>query len=74
MAKRTRRRKICPFCTKTNMVIDYKDPRLLRQYITERGKIMPRRITGVCAKHQRSLATEIKRARQIALLPFLAVD
>jgi small subunit ribosomal protein S18 len=58
MSKKSQRsrRKVCPFCRNLNLVLDYKDPRLLGQYITERGKIMPRRITGVCAKHQRVLA------------------
>ena len=71
MAKRG---KICPFDKNPNLVIDYKDPRLLRDYMTERGKIIPRRISGVSAKNQRKLALHIKRARQIALLPFLAID
>jgi small subunit ribosomal protein S18 len=53
------------------MEIDYKNPKSLRQFITERGKIIPRRITGTCAKHQRQLALAIKQARQIALLPFV---
>jgi len=53
------------------MVIDYKEPRTLRYFISERGKIIPRRITGTCAKHQRSLTTAIKRARTIALLPYI---
>ena len=68
------RKKACRFCTEDGPVIDYKDARLLRSYITERGKIVPRRISGTCAKHQRKLATAIKRARTIALLPYLAVD
>jgi small subunit ribosomal protein S18 len=55
-------------------VIDYKDPRLLRSFITERGKIVPRRISGNCAKHQRQISIAIKRARVIALLPYLAVE
>ena len=62
------------FCGDDAPAIDYKDARLLRSYITERGKIVPRRISGTCAKHQRQLATAIKRARTIALLPYLAVD
>ena len=57
-----------------NIVIDYKDVKLLRRYITERGKISPRRITGFSAKQQRQLALSIKRARQVALLPFLASE
>ncbi|WDP88887.1 MAG: 30S ribosomal protein S18 [Desulfobacter sp.] len=65
------RRKICRFCVDSNMEIDYKNPKSLRQFITERGKIIPRRITGTCAKHQRQLALAIKQSRQIALLPFV---
>ncbi|MDR1816296.1 MAG: 30S ribosomal protein S18 [Clostridiales Family XIII bacterium] len=65
-----RRKKACPFCADKNLVIDYKDAELLGKYISERGKIMPKRMTGVCAMHQRALATEIKRARIVALLPF----
>lgn len=68
------RKKSCRFCGDDAPTIDYKDARLLRSYITERGKIVPRRISGTCAKHQRQLATAIKRARTIALLPYLAVD
>lgn len=66
-----RRRKVCLFCADKNVSIDYKDPKLLRRFITERGKMVPSRITGVCATHQRSLGKAIKRARNIALLPFL---
>ena len=55
----------------SNMEIDYKNPKALKQFITERGKIIPRRITGTCAKHQRKLTLAIKQARQIALLPFV---
>lgn len=65
------RRKVCRFCADTSLMIDYKDSRTLRHFITERGKILPRRISGTCAKHQRSLTTAIKRARTIALLPFV---
>ncbi|MBW1667723.1 MAG: 30S ribosomal protein S18 [Deltaproteobacteria bacterium] len=64
------RRKICRFCADSNFVIDYKDPRTLRMFTTERGKIIPRRISGNCAKHQRMLTVAIKRARKIALLPY----
>ena len=64
-----RRRKVCVFCGKEGE-IDYKDTAKLRRYISERGKILPRRITGTCAKHQRELTLAIKRARHIALLPF----
>lgn len=64
------RKKVCRFCTQ-KAKIDYKDPDTLRRYTTERGKILPRRITGTCAKHQRKLALEIKRARALALLPYV---
>ena len=64
------RRKVCRFCADKNAVIDYKDARLLRNFITERGKIIPRRISGNCARHQRRLTTALKRARILALLPF----
>lgn len=65
-----KRRKVCRFCINNDMEIDYKKPDVLMNYITERGKIIPRRISGVCAKHQRILAREIKKARTIAFLPF----
>ena len=65
------RRKICRFCVDSNLEIDYKNPKALKQFITERGKIIPRRITGTCAKHQRNLSLAIKQSRQIALLPFV---
>ncbi len=69
--KRTfHRRKVCRFCADSSIVIDYKDPDTLRYFTTERGKILPSRISGNCAKHQRKLALEIKRARNMALLPF----
>ena len=64
------RRKICRYCADASLVIDYKDPRVLRLFTTERGKIIPRRISGNCAKHQRLLTVAIKRARDIALLPY----
>ncbi len=64
------RRKICRFCVDSGMELDYKNPKSLRQFITERGKIIPRRIYGNCAKHQREITLAIKRARQIALLPY----
>ena len=66
-----RRRKVCVFCSDENQKIDYKDANLLRKYISERGKILPRRITGNCAKHQRELAVAVKRARQVALIPYV---
>lgn len=65
------RRKVCRFCADTSLVIDYKDPKALKYFITERGKIIPRRISGSCAKHQRALTHAIKRARTIALLPYV---
>lgn len=64
------RRKVCRFCADSSLRINYKDVRTLRLFTTERGKIIPRRISGNCAKHQRMLTVEIKRARNIALLPF----
>ena len=66
-----RRKKVCVFCADKNQVIDYKDANLLRKYISERGKILPRRITGNCEKHQRALTVAVKRARQIALIPYV---
>ena len=66
------KRKVCTFCGEKNECIDYKDVAKLRQYISERGKIDPRRRTGTCAKHQRAIAVAIKRARHLALLPFTA--
>ena len=65
-----RRKKVCVFCGKDN-VIDYKDAAKLKRYVSERGKILPRRITGNCAKHQRALTVAIKRARHIALMPYV---
>ena len=65
------RRKVCRFCADSSMVIDYKDPKTLKYFITERGKIIPRRISGTCGKHQRRLTRAIKRARTIALLPYV---
>jgi small subunit ribosomal protein S18 len=65
------RRKFCSFCTDNVEVIDYKDSVKLRRYISDRGKIEPRRKTGTCAKHQRALAVAIKRARHLALLPYV---
>ena len=64
------RRKVCAFCLEKATEIDYKDIAKLKKYVTEKGKILPRRMTGVCSKHQRLLSTAIKRARLIALLPF----
>jgi small subunit ribosomal protein S18 len=70
--KRMPKRKVCLFCADKSESIDYKDVAKLRKFITEKGKILPRRQTGVCAYHQRQLTTAIKRARQVALLPFQA--
>ncbi len=64
------RGKVCTFCVEKTEYIDYKDVAKLRRFTSERAKILPRRITGTCAKHQRELTTAIKRARQIALLPY----
>ncbi len=66
------KRKVCFFCRDKVRYIDYKDPAVLRPYISDRGKIAPRRKSGACAKHQRALATAIKRARHLALLPFVS--
>jgi small subunit ribosomal protein S18 len=66
------KRKVCFFCRDKVQHIDYKDPAVLRPYISDRGKIAPRRKSGVCARHQRALTTAIKRARHLALLPFVA--
>ena len=66
------RRKVCSFCVDKIEYIDYKDINRLRRFINERGKILPRRTTGTCAAHQRQLTVAIKRARQIALLPYVA--
>jgi small subunit ribosomal protein S18 len=70
--RRMHRRKICRFCIEKTDLIDFKDVKLLQNYIPERGKIVPRRISGSCATHQRMLAEAIKRARNIALLPYAA--
>ena len=66
-----RRRKVCVFCEEKISYIDYKDASRLRKFISERGKILPRRVSGTCAKHQRELQTAIKRARHAALLPYV---
>jgi small subunit ribosomal protein S18 len=67
-----RRRKVCKFCTEKIDVINFKDVKLIGQFVAERGKILPRRLTGTCSVHQRALTLAIKRARNIALLPFAA--
>jgi small subunit ribosomal protein S18 len=70
--RRYGRRKVCRFCADKSLTIDYKDPQTLKYFVTDRGKIIPRRISGNCAKHQRQLTTAIKRARYVALMPFTA--
>ena len=65
-----RRKKVCVFCGKDN-TIDYKDTAKLKKYVSERGKILPRRISGTCAKHQRALTVAIKRARHVAIMPYV---
>ena len=72
MTQRRSRRKSCTFCAEKVESIDFMDATRLRKFISERGKILPKRMTGTCAKHQRELTTAIKRARQIALLPYIA--
>ncbi|MEI3163122.1 MAG: 30S ribosomal protein S18 [Lachnospirales bacterium] len=67
-----RKKKICVFCAEKATSIDYKDVAKLRKFVSERGKILPRRITGNCAKHQRLLTTAVKRARHVALLAYVA--
>jgi len=69
---RPRRRKVCYFCTNPGVAIDYKDVDLMRKFISDRGKIMPRRRTGSCPKHQREIARQIKKSREIALIPYAA--
>jgi small subunit ribosomal protein S18 len=66
------RRKVCVFCGEKVRLVDYKDSKRLQRFVSERGKILPRRRTGTCARHQRTLTTAIKRARHMALLPFVA--
>lgn len=70
--RRFGRRKVCKFCADKVDMVDYKDVKRLRTFITERGKIIPRRISGNCARHQRQLTTALKRARNVALIPFVA--
>jgi len=71
MIKRRRKRKGCAFCQDKVEAIDYTDTKKLQKYLTERGKILPRRVTGTCAKHQRMVTSAVKRSRIIALLPFV---
>lgn len=73
LRRRGGKKRICRYCADTNVKIDYKDSQQLKMYITDRGKVVPRRISGTCAKHQRELTVAIKRARNIALMPFTAV-
>lgn len=68
--RKFQRRKFCRFCSEKVEYIDYKNIKILKSYLTERGKILPRRMTGTCAKHQRELSESIKRARSVALLAF----
>jgi small subunit ribosomal protein S18 len=65
-------RKTCPICEMGTRHVDYKDERTLSRFVTERGKILPRRISGTCARHQRQVGTAVKRARYLALLPYIA--
>ena len=67
-----RRKKVCQFCADKNLTIDYKDVETLGKFVTERGKILPKRITGTCAIHQRDITTAVNRARVVALLPYSA--
>jgi len=66
------KKKVCAYCADKNLEIDYKQVEKLRKYVSEKGKILPRRVTGLCAKHQRDITLAVKRARHIALLPFTA--
>jgi len=68
------RKKFCRFCAEKELQIDYKNAYMIKQFVSERGKIVPRRITGNCAKHQRKLTMEIKKARVVALIPFTATQ
>ena len=72
--RRFGRRKVCKFCVDKVLAVDYKDAKRLRTFVTERGKIIPRRISGSCARHQRQLTHAIKRARTVALLPYVSTD
>jgi small subunit ribosomal protein S18 len=69
---RSKKRKVCAFCAERLVDIDYKDVARLKKFLSERSKILPRRITGNCAKHQRALTTAVKRARHIALIPYIS--
>lgn len=72
--RRSPRRKVDRFLADKSLVIDYKDPNVLKYFITERGKIVPRRVSGLCAKNQRKITQAIKRARMIALMPFTTIN
>ena len=65
------RKKVCPLCADKNLVLDYKNAEQIRKFINDKGKILPRRATGACAKHQRDITLAVKRARQIAILPYI---
>jgi small subunit ribosomal protein S18 len=67
------RKKVCRFCAEKNTVVDFKDQAMLKYFVTERGKIIPRRISGNCAKHQRQVAVAIKRSRGLALIPYVSM-
>ena len=67
---RKMRKKVCPLCANKNLVLDYKNADQLKKFINDKGKILPRRATGACAKHQRDITIAVKRARQIAILPY----
>jgi len=67
---RKMRKKVCPLCADKNLVLDYKNPEQLKRFISDKGKILPRRASGACAKHQREITLTVKRARAIALLPY----
>ena len=69
---RKMRKKVCPLCADKNLVLDYKNADQLKKFVNDKGKILPRRATGACAKHQRDITLTVKRARQIAILPYTA--
>ena len=71
---RKQRKKVCTLCHDKNFVLDYKNPEQLRKFINDKGKILPRRTTGACAKHQRDITLAVKRARHIAILPYATKD
>ena len=70
---RKMRKKVCPLCADSNLVLDYKNPDQLKRFINEKGKILPRRATGACAKHQRDITIAVKRCRHIAMLPYTEI-